>query len=342
MPNFTPKVTNFYSKTGPQPPKTGSQSVQALGAQVKGNYNNANGIRRGQTSSTPDVFLQAAAGAITGVSAAAAGITASLIDSALNNTPYIAPNISAVNFLNPSINRLLNSGLPAGGSYPGYDAYAAGPDSFFSPSASFAETEENRVIISDQTGLFIGQSPILQPLTATNGVIFPFTPTISTSHKANYDTESLVHTNYANPYYTHSSVDGIQIQGRFTAQTPKEAKYIVAMMFFFKTATKMFYGASSNRGTPPPVLFLDAHGAFMYDHVPVVIRDFQYTLPNDVNYMSVTVGGQISKVPVDLNITVDLIPTYSRSKISTEFDLVKFSQGQLISKGKGNRPGGWI
>ena len=352
MPNFIPKATNFYSKTGVQPPSGGSQSIQALGAQVNGNktvtrgiQNSPNGgLRRGQTASPPGLMLQAAADAIAGVSSAAAGITSGLIDSALSGATagLGLPNLDSVSFLNPTLNRLLNSGIPAGGSYPGYDAYAAGPDNFFTPIAKFAENQENRVIISDQTGLFIGQSPILQPLTATNGVIFPYTPTMSTSHKANYEMESLIHTNYANPYYTYSTVDGIQIQGRFTAQTPKEAKYIIAMMYFFKTATKMFYGASSHRGTPPPVLFLDAHGSFMYDHVPVVIRDFQYSLPNDVNYLSVTVGGQISKVPVDLNITVDMVPTYSRNKISTQFDLAAFSQGQLITKGTGRKAGGWI
>lgn len=354
MPTFIPKQTNFYSKTGTKVSTAGLQSVQASGNQVgsgknsKGapgvnNTTGANTVNRSRSGvGQPNISLQSA------VNAAAIGAGAALVDSALNAVG-IPSNVSGalgaaynVNSLNSSLNRLLSNGLPPAGTYPGYDDSVTGPVNQFSPIASFAETEENRVIIKDQTGLFIGQSPILQPLTATNGVIFPYTPVIGTSHKANYEVENLLHTNYGTPYYTHSSVDGINIQARFTAQTPKEAKYIIAMMTFFRTATKMFYGASQNRGTPPPVLYLDAHGPFMYDHIPVVVREFQYSLPNDVNYITVTAGGKLNKVPVDLNITVDLIPTYSRNKISNEFDLVKFSQGQMLSSGTGNRSGGWL
>jgi hypothetical protein len=344
MPNFTPQQTNFYSKRGAQPPATGSQSVQSLGAAGVSNKNTPGvssgaGIRRGQSVPTPNVILNQAAGATT-------GSTSTFLDSSLstkNTTTRKSKNVTA---LSPSFNRLLNSGLIYGANYPGYNAWALGPDNVFTPIASFAEAEENRVIISDQTGLFItGSNPILEPLTATNGVIFPYTPVITTSHRANYEVENLLHTNYATPYYINSSVDGLNIQGRFTTQTPDEALYVVAMMHFFRTATKMFYGASSNKGTPPPVLYLDAHGQFMYDHIPVVIRDFQYSLPNDVNYMSVEVGGSITKVPLDLNVTVDMIPVYSRNKIATEFDLVKFSQGQLLTDGSGaggGQSGGWL
>lgn len=352
MPSFTPKQPNFYSKTGQKVNTAGLQSVQAAGRQ-SGTGNNSSGtpgvaksnsvnsVNRSRNGvNAPSVSLKAA------VNAAAVGAGVALVDTALN-AAGVPSNLSGalygVNRLNPTFNRLLSGGFPLGGSYVGYDDTAAGPISDFTPIAAFAESEENRVIIKDQTGLFITQgNSILKPLLATNGVIFPFTPTIGTSHKANYEVENLLHTNYGTPYYTHSSVDGINIQGRFTAQTPEEAKYIVAMMHFFKTATKMFYGATKNRGTPPPVLYLDAHGQFMYDHIPVVVREFQYSLPNDVNYMSVTIGKGITKVPVDVQVTVDLIPTYSRNKISNEFDLVKFSQGQLLTSGSGNRSGGWI
>jgi hypothetical protein len=82
----------------------------------------------------------------------------------------------------------------------------------------------------------------------------------------------------------------------------------------------------------------------MFDHIPVVVREFQYTLPNDVNYITAKVAGESVKVPTDLNITVDLIPTYSRSQTSKVFGLNFFANGGLLTGGKGKdtRPGGWL
>jgi hypothetical protein len=204
-------------------------------------------------------------------------------------------------------------------------------------------TTDSRVIISDQTGLFINQSPVFDFLKTTGGVLFPYPPTITVGHRANYEMENLLHSNYTTPYYTHSSVDSIGIQARFTAQTEADANYILAMMHFFRTVTKMFYAGATNRGTPPPVLFLDAYGQYMFDHIPIVVKEFQYTLPNDVNYMTINFQNASCKVPLDLTVSLDTMPVYSRNKISNQFDLKKFSTGGLLTTpSKSPREGGWI
>ena len=193
--------------------------------------------------------------------------------------------------------------------------------------------------ISDQTGRFIGQSDIFQPLNNTGGVLFPYTPQIQVTHKASYEMMNLVHTNYTTPAYQHSSVDNISIQGQFTANYPAEAEYVVAMLHFFRTVTKMFYGQDQLAGTPPPVLFLDGYGPYTFDHIPIVITSFDYSLPNDVDYISCTILGDKQKVPTTLSVNISCIPTYSRNKISNQFGLVNFSQGALLSDGD---TGGWI
>ena len=104
----------------------------------------------------------------------------------------------------------------------------------------------------------------------------------------------------------------------------------------------MFYGGQQNRGTPPPVLYFDAHGQYLFDHIPVVIKEFQVSMPNDVNYITATINDIETQVPVDLNVTIDMIPTYSRDKISNNFDLIKYSNGKLLGAASGTRTGGWI
>lgn len=128
---------------------------------------------------------------------------------------------------------------------------------------------------------------ILKPLQATNGVLFPYLPAVTVNYSAQYDAQSLAHTNYKILQYGNSSVDSVQVQGEFTAQTTEEANYLLAVIHFFRTITKMFYGQDQNpkRGTPPPLTYLTGFGEFQYSQHPLVITAFNYSLPTDVDYI---------------------------------------------------------
>ena len=129
---------------------------------------------------------------------------------------------------------------------------------------------------------------ILAPLAATGGVIFPYTPTIDTSYQAKYDQYNLTHSNYRGYFYQNSSVENITVKGTFTAQDTKEAEYLLAVIHFFKSVTKMFYGQGSNVGAPPPLVYLSGFGQFQFNKHPCVVSTFSYTLPNDVDYIRAT------------------------------------------------------
>lgn len=126
---------------------------------------------------------------------------------------------------------------------------------------------------------------ILLPLAATNGVIFPYTPQINTVYKANYELYDLVHSNYRGAYYKNSRVDDIQIRGTFTAQDTNEADYLLAVIHFFRSVTKMFYGKDQERGSPPPLVYLSGFGDYQYNSHPCVVASFQYNLPDKVDYI---------------------------------------------------------
>jgi hypothetical protein len=136
-----------------------------------------------------------------------------------------------------------------------------------------------------------GDADILKPLAAsggTDGVIFPYTPSITTTYSANYEQYDLVHSNYRGLFYKNSRVGDIQIRGVFTAQNTTEANYLLAVIHFFRSATKMFYGQDPQRGTPPPICLLNGLGGYQFSDHPVVISSFNYTLPNDVDYIRTT------------------------------------------------------
>ena len=140
----------------------------------------------------------------------------------------------------------------------------------------------------------IEQDGVLWPLSITDGVVFPYTPQINTTYGANYNSYDLTHSNYRGYFYQNSYVDEIQITATFTAQDTNEANYLLAVIHFFKSVTKMFYGQDAQRGAPPPLVFLQGLGEFQFNLHPCVVKTFNYNLPADVDYIrarSVNING---------------------------------------------------
>lgn len=137
-------------------------------------------------------------------------------------------------------------------------------------------------------------SGILAPLKNTSGVIFPYTPRISTSYNANYTPTDLTHSNYKNYFYQNSNVGEITIEAKFTAQDTNEAQYLLAVIHFFRSITRMFYGQDAQRGAPPPLVFLTGYGEYQFNQHPCVVTNFTYNMPDNVDYIrarSINING---------------------------------------------------
>jgi len=158
-------------------------------------------------------------------------------------------------------------------------------------TTNFEAKKDWRVRLSLSPGanyLYKSANPgILAPLKVTDGILFPYTPTISVSYNAQYDQTQLTHNNYKYYQYVGSNVDNINITCDFTAQDTFEANYLLAVIHFFRSATKMFYGQDENPkpGTPPPLCYLFGMGEFQFNAHPLAITNFAYSLPNTVDYI---------------------------------------------------------
>jgi hypothetical protein len=142
------------------------------------------------------------------------------------------------------------------------------------PSAKYLYMDEN------------AKNGILAPLAASNGVVFPYMPTIQTSYNADYDSVELTHSNYRGQFYKSSYVGDVSITGTFTAQDTAEANYLLAVIHFFRSVTKMFYGAKDPlRGAPPPLVYLIGLGQYQFNNQPCVVKTFNYSMPNDCDYI---------------------------------------------------------
>jgi len=192
-----------------------------------------------------------------------------------------------------------------------------------------------RVRISLPPGGAFSSSTILAPLKETqNSMIFPYTPQIFITHSAHYNALQPTHSNYPFQIYSSSSVDQFTITGEFTVENSKEAKYWIAAVHFLKSVTKMAYGDSQNKGSPPPVLKLNGYGDYVFNDVPVVVQNFNITLPSDVDYIPADTGFNGSYAPTKSEISVTLMPSYSRDKVN-KFSLDKFVAGDYLLSGDG-------
>jgi len=205
-----------------------------------------------------------------------------------SNTPY--------DLLNPSTSRLSVAGLLPGGATSliggipniGFQSISA----LGGAAAAGQNDWRVRVSLSPNAKIFYQDSSnaLQAPLQKTSGVIWPYTPTINISHNASYSTAQLTHSNYPAHFYNYSEVADIQNSGEFTVQTPEDGQYLMAAVYFFRSATKMFFGSGANVGNPPPIVFLDGYGSHYFPHVPCVITAFNHVLPNEADYLSVPIS----------------------------------------------------
>ena len=202
--------------------------------------------------------------------------------------------------LTGSASRLLGAGLNPGG-------LPFAKTGFSGSSVQFSNSGQDwrvKVSVAPGSGVLydMPSAGIMEPIKRTNGVIFPYSPSLTISHQARYNSQPLTHSNYNNYFYEGSEVQAIQITADFTVQNLTEAAYFLGALYFFRAATKMFYGESGKyQGAPPPIVYLDGYGKHYLPHVPCIVTGFSHTMPPDVDYLetSVSVGGTSNSSPVN-------------------------------------------
>lgn len=253
---------------------------------------------------------------------------------------------------NPQNARLSGAGLASGG---GINLFAGGIDPIVAgalsgtnigdavvtfgnggsqvPDANSGNGGDWRVRISVSPNaniLYRAGGDIMLPLLNTDGVIFPYVPTLQIQQSAKYNSTDLTHSNYTNYFYQSSQVQAIQIAGEFSAQTSSEADYVLATIHFFRSATKMFFGNSGEfQGSPPPIVYLDGYGKHYLPHVPCLVTNFTHAMPPEVDYIAASNG---QRIPTLSTINVSLQPVYSRKR-QLEFNFEQFAAGQQLDKG---------
>ena len=188
---------------------------------------------------------------------------------------------------------------------------------------------------------FEGPATVLQ---SKKGIVFPYTPTISSSMSTEYSQYDIIHSNYPQQSFVRHKPGNISIAAQFIHQTENDAKYTSGVLHFLSVVMKMHFGMKdANAGTPPPLLEFYAYGVTNFERVPVLVSTFSTTYPDDVDYVTFTVnstrsgsapsgGSYTVNLPAIMTINIELIPHYP-AKDQNTFDLASFAAGRLYSQG---------
>ena len=286
----------------------------------------------------------------------------------------VVSGVNKVITSNPTLNRLFGAGLGRGAeAADALNAKAAwsvrnGQTDFRVKVTLPAESSLNQTFFGGSRQQFLNNrgksnNQLLAPLAEEGGVTFPLTPSIIIQHAASYNAMAVTHNNY--PFYAYSSseVPSFTITGEFPVQNYEDAQYWVAMLHFFRSVTKMFFGGDDAlKGNPPPILQLSGYGNHVFNNVPVVVTNFNVDMRADVDYICTTQNTRVNEGGInllalynDLNpglvsnpnsnstwapalstVTLQLQPIYSRESVK-KFNMRDFVNGNL--SGGGNKVG---
>ena len=162
-------------------------------------------------------------------------------------------------------------------------------------------------------------------------VVFKVMPTINESRGASYDPITPIHHPGGIPVYKTTGVRTFDLNGKFISRTIKEADETLRFINLIRSWVMPYYGrgtAANDKGAlgaPPDVLTLFAYGNKHLNNIPVVLQNYNWSYPDDVDYIQTSNG---EPVPMIFGVSINLIEAYSPEELSA-FDLASFKKGDL-------------
>lgn len=195
---------------------------------------------------------------------------------------------------------------------------------------------DTRVRIRPFASDYFGSSELLAPLKDTsNGVIFPYQPTLNIQQQVDYATMSMVHSNQDYLAYSRSPNVTVSISGKFTVQNQYEGRYAFAAIHFFRSASKMAFGMNDpNAGLPPPICLLTGHGEYMFNNARCILRNFTHNYDETIDTVKVEIGnGGSVRLPALFTIGIECVIQQTGRFMAQNFTMDKYKDGTILKDG---------
>lgn len=186
-----------------------------------------------------------------------------------------------------------------------------------------------------------GANNILNPLYGTNGLMFPYTPSVQFSQDVEYQAFSMVHTNTDYLAYQRTPSVNLTITGKFAIQSQTEGAYALAAIHFLRVVSKMYFGtqAKENAGLPPPILWLNGFGGYMFNNLRVIVKSHSWSYDENMDLIHVKVAGGDAYLPALFTLTVAVVVQQTPAAMRDQFNLDDFRTGKLM---RSPNNAGWI
>ena len=249
----------------------------------------------------------------------------------------------------------VNEGINEIGTVTGHRNHKTG-----SSSSSGGVKSGERIIISPKAGInsIAKNSPLIKPLIDTNGMMFPYRPSITWTSNIQYGTQSLTHTIQDFKYFIRNSSITFNITGMFSCENNDTASYTFACLHFLRSVSKMHFGGFNSNslsnnivqgllttsssavgnsndsfvGLPPAPLVISGYGDYMFNNLNVILESFSMNLKSEVDYVSFSVNGSTVWLPVMCEISLQLT-TQNTPQKCREFNHSDFANGSLLKRG---------
>lgn len=168
-------------------------------------------------------------------------------------------------------------------------------------------------------------------------IVFDVMPTIDESRSVTYRGFTPIQHPGEILKYEGTSARTFGITVKFISRTVAEADANQQKINLLRSWEMPFYGQGTADdpttapylGAPPPILTLTSYGAGMIGPVKCVLENYQWTWPNDVDWIHTSGDvGDVVPFPVIMSVSLTLKETWSPSEFS-KFNLMSFRSGDL-------------
>lgn len=186
-----------------------------------------------------------------------------------------------------------------------------------------------------ELGVFIVVPPVpgslfSQPAPIGRTIIrFLDQPTLTESRAARYTTETILHTPEGFNSFEGTDQRSFELSGKFFCRTDTD---IVTNNNVLQVVRSLVMPDYNRTGAPPTPVELHAYGAKNIFALPCLVKSYNMTYPNDVDYVVSDLGETQVTMPIVFELSISLTEQHSIAQLR-KFNLSDFRSGKMVGQG---------
>lgn len=154
-------------------------------------------------------------------------------------------------------------------------------------------------------------------------------PVLTESRAARYSTETILHGIEGFSAFAGTDQRSFELDGRFFCGNEEDIATNNQILHVVRSLVMPDYNGT---GAPPTPVRLHAYGRLNIHSLPCLVKSYNITYPNDVDYVTSAAGTEKIIMPVVFTLQISLMEQHSVANLR-KFSLNKFRKGELVKEG---------